>query len=373
MSFFFIALTGAAAAQLSEAETLRNIDNKVHAFSDSTAAGFDDLVKFVKQNFVSDRDRVRAFYTWIAVNISYDKELLDSYKQNSALGLRRLSSLITQNPDTVLKYRKAVCEGYALLMNKCCETCSIVSKMVVGPTKLESGEVVAGIFHAWNAVKTDAAWHLLDVTWANGYVNQMDQYRKKFSDKYFFSPAPEFISDHLPLDPMWQLLEYPLSKRGFYENTPRYSPVPFHFNDSISNYLKLEGDTLEYATFLHYHFFDPDNALYTRECDRIIHDRMVGYMNLAAVYFDDYQRYVARQRGKQISPQLLSTCIRLLRQPEKYLTMALKYSEKKIFFHPEIQRDFEKMTLSARESLKEVEFSIDNYTKLGKAFKTKKK
>ena len=175
------------------------------------------------------------------------------------------------------------------------------------------------------------------------------------------------------MDPMWQLQEYPLSKNAFYRSTENDNKVFFNFNDSIAAYLKLTGEDLEYANFSHYHAFDPTNPVFTKECDRIIHDHLVKYMNLAAVYFDDYQQFIKKQIGKPVTEKLLNTAIKLLREPKKYLDLALSYSAGKTFFHREIKEDFDKMIVSAKESLAEVDASVIKYRNMAKTLKTSKK
>lgn len=370
---YFIITTLPGKAQLSESEYYNRIDNKMFLFSKNHSAAFDSLIRYVNTEFVSDRDRVRAYYTWIALNISYDKDLLDSYQIRTGLNLRHLSSSNTQHPDTVLKYRKAVCEGFSLLMNECCKRSNIVSQMVIGPTKIEDGEVTDKIIHAWNVVRIDSSWKLLDITWSNGYVNQMNEYTKKFSDKYFFTLPAEFVKDHWPLDPMWQLNYYPTSKTAFYTSTENRDPVYFNYRDSIAAYLKLKEDTLEYVSFLHYHWFDPQNATYTREIDRIIHDRLVGYLNLSAVYYDDYQRYANKYNGKVVGEKVVKECIRLLLIPRKYLVQGLNYARGKTFQNEEIRGSFETMVKASGQNLKELDFAIDGHRKFLKSLKGNKK
>ncbi len=370
VSFFLFA--GRVFPQFSDIAYYNRIDKKISAFSEKEGNNFDSLVRFVNQTFISDREKIRAFYTWIALNISYDKELLTRYKENSSLGLRRLSSSGTQHADTVLKYRKAVCEGFSLLMNKCCEHASIISKMVIGVTKHDD-EVADDIMHTWNAVKLDTAWYLLDVTWSNGYVNQMNQYKKQFSDRYFFTNPAQFVKDHWPLDPMWQLSAYPLPKESFYRGAANEHPVFFNYQDSITAFLKLRSDTAEYVSFMHYHWNDPANELYTRACDNIIHDRLVNYLNLAAVYFDDYQRYAKKYDGKPVTEKVLKECVRLLQEPRKYLVIGLNYAKNKQFFHDEVRLSFEKMAAISANNLRDMENSLESYKKLAKTIRSNKK
>lgn len=373
---YFLAAVAPAAAQLSEADYYSRIDNRIFMLSKSRLASFDSLISYVNTEFVSERDKVRAFYTWIALNISYDKELLDSYEITTSLGLRRLSSSNTQHPDTVLKYRKAVCEGFSLLMNECCRRSGITCRMVIGPTRIDDGEVTERMMHAWNVVKTDSVWRLLDVTWSNGYVNQMNVYVKRFSDQYFFTEPAEFVKDHWPLDPMWQLNERPVPKAVFYGTASagqEYAPVYFNYRDSISAYLKLKEDTLEYVSFLHYHRFDPQNATYTRELDRILHDRLAGYLNLAAVYYDDYQHYANKYNGKVVGEKVVKECIRLLLIPKKYLALGLNFAQGKTFTNPEIRARFDTMVSAAVQSRNEIDFAINAHRKFLKSLKGNKK
>jgi uncharacterized protein (TIGR03000 family) len=41
--------------------------------------------------------------------------------------------------------------------------------------------------HAWNAVKLDGEWHLVDATWGAGGIKDK-QFVKKFKDYYFLAP-----------------------------------------------------------------------------------------------------------------------------------------------------------------------------------------
>ena len=373
MSALFFCLlfcTSRMAAQAAEETSYQNIDSKVFLLKQTSQFNFDSLVLFVQLNFKSDKEKLRAIYTWIASNITYDQTRLKSYEFNALYGLKSLSSSNSQNPDTVFKYKKAVCEGYCLLLNKCCSACGIQSRLVFGPTKSESGEVFDKIFHAWNVVKLEDKWQLLDVTWANGFVNEKNSYVKKFSDKYFLASPADFVKDHWPLDPMWQLLEHPTSKITFYQDKENEATPFFNFNDSIARYLLIEENRLDYINFLHYHAFDPDNVLYTKECDGILHDQVVKNINLASVYFDDYQLFLKKQQDKPVSEKLLNKAIALLQNPKTYLQTAIKNGEGKTFFHPEIQREVETMLLSAKKNLLDVEGSIKKYKNLIRKIKS---
>ena len=69
--------------------------------------------------------------------------------------------------------------------------------------------------HAWNAVKIDGKWQLIDTTWGSGYVSD-GAYVKQFRET-FFLPSPEQLAfSHFPQDAAWQLRsERSLSKTEF--------------------------------------------------------------------------------------------------------------------------------------------------------------
>ena len=69
--------------------------------------------------------------------------------------------------------------------------------------------------HAWNAVKIDDRWHLLDVTWGSGGLNDQFKFVRKFNEAYFLTAPAAFVQDHLPLDPMWQLMDCPVDLAAF--------------------------------------------------------------------------------------------------------------------------------------------------------------
>ena len=70
--------------------------------------------------------------------------------------------------------------------------------------------------HTWNAVRIDSNWHLLDVTWASGFLTfSGNEFIRRYDGSYFLTPPRQFIADHYPEDLKWTLLPDPPSLREY--------------------------------------------------------------------------------------------------------------------------------------------------------------
>lgn len=70
------------------------------------------------------------------------------------------------------------------------------------------------INHAWNAVKLDRAWYLVDTTWGAGTLSGM-RFQPKFNPYYFAAAPQQLIYSHYPAKEKWQLLAQPYSRQDF--------------------------------------------------------------------------------------------------------------------------------------------------------------
>ena len=76
------------------------------------------------------------------------------------------------------------------------------------------GRTQDGGLHAWNAVKVNGNWRLIDVTWCAGYVNDR-KFGKKFDTYYYLTSPDLMVLDHFPDDPRWQLRDTPIDARTY--------------------------------------------------------------------------------------------------------------------------------------------------------------
>jgi hypothetical protein len=159
----------------------------------------------------TDKQKVTAIFNWITENISYSIVP----KQPSESGPRLPinddfpDELTERMAMQVINRRTAFCEGYARLFKSLCDHAGISATIIRGYARNERKERYSrfGVNHYWNAVFFDNKWHLLDATWASGYVSPTgDQFIKSYAPGYFLSSPDKFLEDHYPEDIRWTLL-----------------------------------------------------------------------------------------------------------------------------------------------------------------------
>ena len=131
--------------------------------------------------------------------------------------------------------RQTICSGYANLYQALAKAMGLDAVIIAG-TATGASYVVGDseINHAWNAVKIDNQWYLLDATWGAGTVEE-NQFQQRFKSYYFATPPEQLIFSHFPANPVWQLLEQPYTREKF-QALPDVSPQLFQQNiDFISH------------------------------------------------------------------------------------------------------------------------------------------
>jgi transglutaminase-like putative cysteine protease len=160
-----------------------------------------DLVTVAKYLVSGEKDpfqRIKALHDYVANRVEYD---VPAYRSRN---------FPPQTPEAVFQNRRAVCAGYANLFAAMGQAVGEEIVTLTGdvPTPTESWEFES---HAWNAVRIEGEWYLVDVTWNAGYVNG-DVFTRQYKTEYLFMPPREFLQRHLPEEPAWQLLEKPLER-----------------------------------------------------------------------------------------------------------------------------------------------------------------
>jgi len=185
-----------------------------------------DIADYIKTHFNTDSKRIRAIYTWVTNNIKYDKD-----------SIHRVI-LDEDNEERVtyaLKRRRGVCENFAAIFTDICAKTGINSYMIEGCSR-QNGSIDRSP-HVWCAAFINNQWFLYDPTWDAGFISR--GFFVNQAQTHFFQVSPsDFIDTHLPFDPLFQFLNYPVSYREFYRGSKQTNKSDSYFNymDSVSVY-----------------------------------------------------------------------------------------------------------------------------------------
>lgn len=172
-------------------------------------SNYQDVAKFIDSHESDPYAKVKALHDFVADRIVYDVVALNS------------GNFPPQDAATVFQTRKSVCAGYANLLMAMGQEVGIEIITISGDAR-SRGSSLSGMGHAWNAVKIEGKWYLIDATWDSGYVSG-PVFTKEFKTDYLFTPPHIMGITHLPDDPAWQLREKPLS-RGEFLRQPMLKP-----------------------------------------------------------------------------------------------------------------------------------------------------
>ena len=188
---------------------------------------------------VSDQfQKAKIINDWICDNIAYDVETAFSRAN------RR------QDYVSVLRIKKAVCAGYTNLFNQMCRLASVESIGISGFSKGfgYTGRIGAQPDHAWNAVKINNKWYLIDVTWNAGHVD-LRTFIKNYSTNYLFLDSRAFLYSHLPLDNKYQFYA-PIVRSEQFMEEPYISGAFFKYQINLKNDLPKYNNTVNQGGFV---------------------------------------------------------------------------------------------------------------------------
>jgi len=189
--------------------------------------------------------KARALYAWVTLNIAY----VDSTGGRELWATPEYTK--RQAPTKVLQNRTAVCQGYANLFCALMGEAGLPCEVVTGLVKNPDGDVEQ-IGHAWAVARIGGEWHLFDPTWG---VPPPGLSRWKVVDKYFMANPMEFVLTHLPDDPVWQLLENPVTERRFVQYSEEENLTflreenegDFKFRDTLQQWSTMDSLTRKFA------------------------------------------------------------------------------------------------------------------------------
>lgn len=229
---------------------------KVDAFAlnfDESFKTIGELAQKLSENFDSEEEKARAFFMWISNNIRYDckkfhKGTYQSVKARSEAEFLKLKAKM-QNEELqkAFKNRKGICSDYCRIFKTMCDEVGIESVIISGTardyhTPYRNSQNNG---HAWNAIKIDNEWKLVDPTWGAGYTDaRVKKFTKLIKPGYFFTPPEWFIQNHFPNDEKWQLLDPVLSIEEFVKlPMVNFSQSSYNILDFATTIGTKEGST----------------------------------------------------------------------------------------------------------------------------------
>ncbi|MEP6684639.1 MAG: transglutaminase domain-containing protein, partial [Parafilimonas sp.] len=224
--FLFILIIQNISAQRNTVKDFAVTDKKALQIPDSLTSTTKNISNYIKANFATNKEKVRAIFIWVASNIQYDVENMFAINFYETQADKISKALAT---------RKGICENYAALFNDICLKCDIKSYVIEGYTKQDG--FTDYIPHAWCTAFVDNSWFMFDPTWGSGFINS-GKFYKKINNAYFDALPSMLIKTHMPFDYLWQFLNYPVSNQEFYEGkTAQNTAKPFYnFVDSLNAY-----------------------------------------------------------------------------------------------------------------------------------------
>ncbi len=205
------------------------IDKKALAIPASQTKTTQDIANYMNGNFTTEGDKVRAIFIWVASALEYDVDNMYAFNPNESKEDKIAKAL---------RNRKGICENYAAVFDDICRKCGLTSDIVVGYTR-QTG-YTSFVRHGWCAVRVGNEWQLFDPTWGSGVIMN-NKFTARINNEYFKANPNELIKTHMPFDPMWQLLYYPVTNREFSDSKTAInkSKPYFSYPDTIQAYEKL--------------------------------------------------------------------------------------------------------------------------------------
>ncbi len=195
------------------------IDTYARNAPNSYTRSLNSLSAYLTAPARSDLAKARSIYAWIMTHIRYDNAAAANPYYNTE----------TEYANRVLRSRRAVCSGFALLYKCLLQQAGVEVVSVKGYSRIydvQAGRAPGPIDHEWNAMRLDGDWYLADPTWAsttahNGEIN----------DFYFLTTPEAFVAQHFPADTRWQLLS-PLVSKAEFDRYPKIYDAYFRLGFS---------------------------------------------------------------------------------------------------------------------------------------------
>ena len=182
-------------------------------------ASIEAVGQYLASRITDKKQLVKAIHDYVVLRLSYDYDALEKIIKHD------YANTPSQDAEDVFARKTAVCAGYARLVVALGKAANVEIAYVTGWIRDSTRRLslddagqpnLEGVSHAWNAVKIDEHWYLIDATWD-------DPTNGSPSTTYLFTPPKLMTYDHLPEDSAWQLRSDPITL-GDFVRQPLLSP-----------------------------------------------------------------------------------------------------------------------------------------------------
>lgn len=349
----------------------RLINKVILQIPDTLSYSTNDIADFIDFKFQKQNEKAIAIFCWIAENIQYDYENMYLHDDNENPNIKI---------ERTLKTRKGVCLDYSYLYYDIAKQLGIKTYVIFGYTKKD--KKIDPNFHTWCASMIDKKWYLIDPTWGSGSI-QNGHYVKEIDYKKFMVNPNRFIQTHIPFDPLWQFLNYPITKQEFRDGISKSSNKMVYFNyiDTIKIYeqqskfeqllssiKRIESNGI--ANYLDYVYLR-DAKLNYRKIDDQTYNVAVKYYNDGIYMANDYIHYAnnyflpykSDSEIKQMLEEINHQYILSLEQLDKIKNPSLN-----------LQNNIQQLRRSIDQALSDLENiknDLDKYLEIAKKYREK--
>ena len=223
------------------AKNYRSVDSRAQKVPTQYEESLPKLVKYLVEPYEKDEEKkARVLMAWIVYHVDYDEYKADTITSSS---YRRHPNRVSTGD--IFETRVGVCQDIANLYQRMAGLAGLDSVVVTGYGGFNvTRRDMEDNRHAWNAVKINGNWELVDPTWAirgpnavafqdvNSRAAHAKEIRKRernttktnkarkdrvFDNRWFMTDPKEMIKSHFPDDEKWQLLATPKRIGSFFK------------------------------------------------------------------------------------------------------------------------------------------------------------
>lgn len=221
------------------------IDPAVTSMPESEQSSPEAVGQYLAARATSKRLLVKMIHDYIALRLHYEHDVLKKIEAKD------FANLPEQTADAVFSRRGGVCAGYAHLFVAIAKAAGLDAAYITGltrnreqagtasddPWSSTQRDSLEGTNHAWNAVKLEDGWHLVDVTWDDSDDDTIDT-------DYLLTPPALMGTNHFPTDEAWQLRSPALSLGDFIRQplmTPTLGALGLTLQDPLRSQITVDG------------------------------------------------------------------------------------------------------------------------------------